>query len=169
MESLLAAGLLEDLGINPRVLGTQVVIFVITFLVLSRLLFGRVLATMREREGEARKAREAIEKDRAEVERLSREMEDRLARIDREAYDRMQATLKEALASAAGIVAGAQAQARKDLDEAHATIRREKQSAAAGLRAEVTRLTLGVVEKLLDTKLDPATHGAAVRSFVERS
>ena len=41
MEPLLAAGggILDDLGINLKVWGVQVVVFVVTFLVLSRLLF----------------------------------------------------------------------------------------------------------------------------------
>ena len=37
-------------------------------------------------------------------------------------------------------------------------------------RAEVERLTFAVAEKVLETRVDPAVHGPAVRKFVsERS
>lgn len=160
-------GLLHDLGINPMVLGTQVVIFVITFLLLSRILFGRALGFMQRREEEVRKAHAAIEYDRAEVARLTREYEVHIARVEKEAYDRTQAILKEALATAQATVAKAQAEARAEVDRAAAEIVREKWEGLAQLRAEVTRLTLGVAEKVMDTKLDPALHGERVRKFVQ--
>ncbi|MBV8881173.1 MAG: hypothetical protein JO332_14505, partial [Planctomycetaceae bacterium] len=47
---LASGGLLQDLGINPVVVATQVVVFVITFLLLSRILFGRALGHMQQRE-----------------------------------------------------------------------------------------------------------------------
>ena len=174
MDALLASagggGLLDDLGINLKVLGTQVVIFVTTFLVLSRILFGRVLQGMQAREEETRKSHEAIERDRAEVARLARDYEAQIAKVDRENYDQTQALLKEALAAAASTVAQAQAQAREQVDKAHAEILREKREALVKVREDVTRLTLQVVEKVLETPLDAATHGAVVRKFVsERS
>jgi len=159
-------GLLESLGINLWVVGTQVVIFVITFLVLSNLLFKRVLGGMQEREEEVRKARESIEKERAELSKLAKEYEAHLARIDREAYEKAQALLKEALAAAASTVAQAQARSREEVARAVDEITVEKRAARAKIREDVTRLTLEVVEKALDTRLDPATHGDLVRKFV---
>ncbi len=159
-------GLLESLGINLWVLGTQVVVFVTTFLVLSNLLFKRVLSGMQAREEEIRKAREAIDRERAELRKLAKEYEDHLARIDREAYEKAQSLLKEALAAAASSVAQAQAKAREEVSRAVAEIEAEKKAARAQVREDVTRLTLEVVEKALDTRLDPATHGELVRKFV---
>lgn len=160
------AGLLEQLGINLKVLGTQVVIFVITFLVLSRLLFGRVLDHMTQREEEVRRSQEALKRDQEEAARLTQQVDAHLAKVDREAYDRMQALLKEALATAAGIVARAQEEAKRQVEQARAEIAREKQAAAGQLRSDVTRLTLAAAEKILDSPLDPAVHGALVQKFV---
>jgi F-type H+-transporting ATPase subunit b len=143
-----------------------VLIFVITFLALSKLLFRRVLAGMQEREEEIRKARESIAKERAELQKLTREYEEHLARIDREAYEKAQALLKEALAAAASTVAQAQTGAREEVNRAVAEIARERESARARVREDVSRLTLEVVERALDTRLDPATHGELVRKFV---
>lgn len=171
VEPLLASGgLLEDLGIKLPVLLTQVVIFSITFLALSRILFGRVLSNMQRREGESQEGQAALERDRAELKRLAAEYEAAIARVDKESYDRTQAMLKEALATASAGVAQAQAQARSEVEKALAQIALEKQEASSKVRADIARLTLEVVEKAMETRLDPATHGATVQKFLaERS
>jgi F-type H+-transporting ATPase subunit b len=168
MTSLLAAGgLLEQLGINPVVLATQVVVFVITFLLLSRILFGRALGHMQQREEEIRKAQDAIHHDRAEVERMAKEYEAHLAKVDKEGYDKTQEILKQALAAAQAAVGKAQADAKSESERAIAEIAREKKAGLQQLRAEVTKLTLDVAEKVMDTKLDAATHGAAVQKYIQ--
>jgi len=164
---LASGGLLQDLGINPVVLATQVVIFVITFLLLGRILFGRALGHLQQREAEIKKAHDAIQHDRAEVERMTKEYEAQLAKVDKEGYDKTQEILKEALATAQAEIAKAQADAKAETERAVAEIAREKRDSLVKLRAEVTRLTLEVTEKVLDTKLDPAVHGAQVQKFIQ--
>jgi F-type H+-transporting ATPase subunit b len=158
--------LLETLAINPWVVGTQVVIFTTTFLVLSRILFARIVSGMTDREAEMKRSHEAIGRDRAEVARMTKEIEAHLAQVEREAYEKTQAILKEALASASASVAQAQAEARAQVERAQAEILREKGEARAKLRDDVTRLTLEVAGRVLETPLDPQTHGAIVRKFV---
>lgn len=160
-------GLLDDLGVNLVVVATQVVIFVITFLLLGRILFGRALGHLQQRETEIKKAHDAIQHDRAEIERMTREYEAHLAKVDKEGYDKTQEILKEALAAAQASVAKAQADAKAETERASAEIGREKRESLAQLRSEVTRLTLEVAEKVLEVKLDPATHGAQVQKFIQ--
>jgi len=163
-------GLLESLGINFKVLLTQVVIFSITFVVLSRVLFGKALGFMKKREEEVKASHEAIGRERAEVVRLTKEYEAHIAQVEKEAYDRTQGILKEALAAASATVARAQADAKAEIERAQAGIAAEKKAGLAQLRGEVARLTQGVAEKVMDTKLDPAAATAAVQKLVgERS
>ena len=164
---LASGGLLDDLGINGKVVATQVVIFVTTFLLLSRILFGRALSHLQQRESEIQKAHDGIQHDRAEIERMTKEYEAHLAKVDKEGYDKTQEILKEALAAAQASVAKAQADAKAETERAAAEIAREKRESLAQLRSEVTRLTLEVTEKVLDLKLDPATHGAQVQKFIQ--
>ena len=159
-------GLLESLGINIRVLLTQVVIFSITFLALSRVLFGKALGFMKKREDEVKSSNETIERDKAEVARLTKEYEAHIAKVEKEAYDKTQEILKEALAAAAASVAKAQADAKAEVERAQIEIAREKKEGLAQLQAEVARLTQGVAEKVMDTKLDPAAAGAAVQKVL---
>ena len=160
-------GLLHDLGVNLVVVATQVVIFVITFLLLGRILFGRALGHLQQREAEIKKAHDAIQHDRADLERMTKEYEAQLAKVDKEGYDKTQEILKEALATAQAAIAKAQADAKAETERAVAEIAREKRESLVKLRAEVTRLTLEVTEKVLDTKLDPALHGAQVQKFIQ--
>jgi F-type H+-transporting ATPase subunit b len=170
LSSLLASGgLLQDLGINPAVLATQVVVFVITFLLLSRILFGRVLGYMQKREEEIQKAQDAVQHDRAEVERLTKEFDAHIAKVDKEGYDKTQALLKEALATAQANISKAQADAKAQTERAIAEIAQEKKASMAQLRSEVTRLTLDVAEKVLDTKLDAGAQAAVQKYIQERS
>lgn len=168
VSSLLASGgLLDQLGINPVVLATQVVIFVTTFLLLSRILFGRALGHMQQREEEIQKAQDAIRRDKAEVERMTREYEAHIAKVDKEGYDQTQVILTEALAAGQANLTKAQSEAKAQTERALAEIGREKKETLEKLRTDVTRLTLEVAEKVLDTRLDPAVHGAEVRKFIQ--
>jgi F0F1-type ATP synthase membrane subunit b/b' len=166
--SLLAAGgLLEQLGINPVVLATQVVVFVITFLLLSRILFGRTLSNLQQREDEIKKAHDAIQRDRADVERMTKEYEAQIAKVDKEGYAKTQELLKEALATAQANISKAQGEAKAQTDRAIADIGREKKETLEKLRSDVTRLALAVAEKAMATRLDPNVHGAAVQKFLQ--
>lgn len=165
--SLLASGLIDDLGINFKVVATQVVIFVTTFVLLSRILFGRALGHMQQREQEVQKAHDAIKHDRAEVERMTREYQAHLAKVDKEGYDKTQVMLKEAMASAQASVAKAQAEAKAQTEKAAAEIVTGKRESLVQLKSDVTRLAIEVAEKVLNTRLDPATHGPAVQKFMQ--
>ena len=163
-------GLLENLGINLKVLATQVVIFSITFLVLSRTLFGKALGFMKKREEEVKASHDAIARERAEVAKLKKEYEAHLAQAEKAAYDKTQEILKEALAAAAATVAKAQADAKAQVQGALAEIAREKQQASGQLKTEVTRLTKVLAERVLETPVDDAATAAAVqKAFGGRS
>lgn len=169
MVTLLAAGgggLLDTLGVSPPVVLVQLVIFVTTFVVLSNGLFGRVLRRMQEREEEVRRGRASVDRDRQELAQAARDYEGRLAKIDQSAYEQAQGLIKEAMASSASTVAAAQEQARREVETALAGVAAETRTARDRLREDVTRLTLEAVEKVLETRLDPAVHGAEVRRFV---
>src|SRR5882672_5549437 len=168
MDSLLAeADILKALGINPVVLGTQIVIFVITFTLLSRILFGRALTFMQQREEEITKAQALIRQDRAEVERMTKEYEANLAKVDKEGYDKTQAILKEAIEASQAQVGKAQTDARAETQARLAEIEKEKKDPLVGLRADVVRLSLEVAGKVMDTRLDPGVHGPAVQKFIQ--
>src|SRR5258706_14034451 len=90
-------GLLEDLGINLVVLGTQVTVFAITFVIISKILFGRVLSHIQQRETEMKTSADAIARDPADVKRMTKEYDAHLAKVDKEDNDQTKAILKQAI------------------------------------------------------------------------
>src|SRR5262249_13661885 len=125
------------------------------------------LGHLQQREEEIHKGQDAIKKDRAEVEKLTKEYEAHIAKVDKQGYDKTQEILKEALATARAAVDKAQTDAKAEADRSVAGSGREKKDTLVKLRSDVTRLTVEVAEKVMDTKLDPVAAGAAVQKFIQ--
>jgi len=153
---LAEGGLLKDLGVNLWVLGIQIVIFVTTFVILSQLLFKRVVHFMQSREEEQAGAAERIRKNQADLDRATREYEERLANVEREAYAKLQAVLKEAVEAKNKVVAEATAKAKGEADAAKAVIADEKSKAMAQLKAEVAQLSREAAQRILEEPVDEA-------------
>lgn len=165
MTALLLAqgGILDDLGINPWVVGMQAIIFFLTFLALRKLLFGRIMDHMTAREAEADRSAETLRHERAEGERLAKEYENELARIDKEAWERLQGVLKEALEARARVVAESQQKASQVTKAALEVIAKERTAALAELRAEVPALARQAAERVLGVPMEPDAFEAAAK------
>lgn len=142
--------LLDDLGINPTVIGIQAAIFITTFVVLSRLLFGRVLGFMQRREEEQAGLAEKVRRQQEEAKRLQVEVEARLAQAEKEAYARLQDVLKEAIDAKGKKVAEAQRKSRGEIDAARTAIAEEKSRAMERLKVEVERLAREAADRILE-------------------
>ena len=157
-----------DLGIRPQVVLAQALIFIATFLVLRRLLFGRIMSFMAGREAEAERQAAKIRHDREEVERLSKEYEAHVARIDKEAWERLQGLLKEAIEARARIAAEAQQRAAQEVKSALAAIAREKATASESLRKEVSALSRQAVERVVGVPVEAGALDSALKSALAR-
>jgi|SRR5688572_2645899 len=165
MTALLLAegGILADLGINPKVVLVQIIIFVVTFILLRKILFLPVMKFMTEREGEAERAAEKIRADRAEAERLLKEYEAQLARIDKEAWERLQGILKESMEARAKIAAAAQQRAAQETQAALAAIAKERAAALESLRKEIPAMVRQTVERVIGLPLEAGAFEAAAK------
>lgn len=157
---LLSAGPLDDLGIKLPVLLVQMAIFIVTFVVLRRLLFGRMLGFMTSREAEIDRSVQKIRHDRAELEKFTKEYEQHLARIEKEAYDRMQVLLKEGMEARSRISAQAQQQAAAEVKAAVADIAKMKNQALEQLRQDVPAIAQQAVERVLGVPLEGTKGGS---------
>ncbi len=146
--------ILKELGINLEVWLLQVLIFLFTFVVLSRVLFGRVVSHLlrREKDIEARETR--LQEERAEVERLAKQYSKHIASVEKEAYNRMQAILKEGLDASHEMVAKAQKDAHDQLETARIAIQKERRNAGEELRSRVVEMTAEACSRILDMPLD---------------
>ena len=164
---LIAEGdIASTLGIQPVVVLAQVIGFVLLFLVLKKFLFTRLVEHMERRKEEIRSTFDQIERSKAEVAKLTQEYQAKLAGIQKEAYEAMQKAIGEANTLRAQMMAEAQKKSQEEFDRRMAEFERERQKAVVALRQEVVRLSLAVAEKLVDQKMDAATHGQLADKFI---
>lgn len=161
-------GLLQQLGIEPKVLLIQIVGFVLLYLLLKRFLFGPIGNLLRQREEEIQSTFRQIEADQAAAERARTELEQRLTRIETEARERMQAVLREAQALREEILSEAHKQAETIVENGRQEIEREKQKALVELREEMANLTILAAGKILGEALDRDRHRRLIEEFIQK-
>jgi F-type H+-transporting ATPase subunit b len=131
----------------------QLIIFVLLFLLLSKLAWKPIINSLKEREVSIQSALDTAEKARLEMSQLKSENE-KLLKEAREERDRM---LKEAREASNRMKDEAQGEAKKAADkiieEARAAINIEKQAAMKDVRTQVALFSLEVAEKLMKKKL----------------
>lgn len=153
--------------LNPVALGVQVVIFLALLAILYKVLWKRIHTHMEQRATSIKDTFDKIERDKAEVERLTREYGDKLAGIEREANAKLQEAVKEGQAARARMIAEAQAESAAALDKAKREIGIEKEKAVEELRGEVVRLTLKAAERVIEQTMTPEIHGKLVDRYLK--
>jgi len=146
--------ILKDFGINPILLGAQIINFLIIFYLLKRFLYKPVLNVLKKRENEIKKGIEDAEHAKKTLE---------------EAEAREKKTLKNARLKADEMVKNAKIQtdellkdseekskkqAEKLLFEARETIRQESEKAEKELMEKVGQLAIDMLEKSMVNLID---------------
>lgn len=165
---LLASEGAESQSIPPNwtALAVQVVIFLALLGILYKFFWGRIYTHLAQRETSIKETFEKIERDKAEVERLTKEYGEKLAGIEKEAHAKMQEAVKEGAALRARMVSDAQSEASASLDKAKREIAIEKEKAIEQLRGEVIRLTLKAAERVIQETMTPEVHGKIVDRYL---
>jgi F-type H+-transporting ATPase subunit b len=131
----------------------QFIVFVMLVLLLTKLAWKPIMASLKERETSIQSALDTAERARAEMAQLKSDNE-KLLKEAREERDKM---LKEAREVANRMKDEAQTDARKAaekiLAEARAAINVEKEAAMRDVRAQVALFSLEVAEKLMKKNL----------------
>lgn len=131
----------------------QLVVFVALFILLAKMAWKPILASLKEREDSIQTALDSAERARLEMASLQAGNE-KLMREAREDRDKL---LREGRELAARLHDQAQEDAKKNADrminDAKAVIQTEKQAALRDVRAQVALFSLQVAEKLLKKSL----------------
>jgi F-type H+-transporting ATPase subunit b len=158
--------LIPDVGL----LFWQVVIFGITFFLLSKFAWKPITQSLKEREDTIQGALDLAEKTRSEMSKLKAENEQILAQARAE-RDMM---LRGAKETADKMVADARdkaaAEGQKVLEQAREAMANERQALVASMKKEVVNLSIEVAEKVLRRELsDKASQEKLVEDLVASS
>jgi F-type H+-transporting ATPase subunit b len=131
----------------------QLIIFVLLFLLLSKLAWKPIISSLKEREGSIQNALDTAEKARLEMSQLKSDNE----KLLRDAREEREKILREAREISNRMKEEAQVEAKKSADriiaDAKAAINIEKQAALKDVRTQVSMFALDVAEKLIKKNL----------------
>ncbi len=150
------ADILEQLGINFKLLFIQLFGFLILLWLMKKFLWGRVLDMIQNRTAEIKNAYDSNETIRSEVNALKLEYEQKLQQARVEAEGIVKCAVEQADREAREIVE----KTRRDADQIRlkglADIEHEKKRVIAEIRTEVIGLSVEIAGRLLARQIDTA-------------
>jgi F-type H+-transporting ATPase subunit b len=151
-----------------RSLIIQAVNFLVLLLILWRLLYRPLLATMEERSEAIRRSLDEAQAARAEAARQQEENAARLRQAQAEAAAIREQALKDAGEEQRRLVDAARAEAQRLVDTAKAQTEADIRRAREELRREVAELATAVAEKLIHKSLRDEDHRRVVAEAIGR-
>ena len=146
--------ILKDFGVNPILLGAQIINFLIVFYLLKRFLYKPVLDVLKKREDEIKKGLQEAEKGR----KLLEETEGKEKKILRNARLKADEVVKNAKAQGEEILRESDQKAKKQSEkillDAKDAIEQESAKAEKELMENVGKLAIEMLEKSMTNLLD---------------
>ncbi|BDI33192.1 hypothetical protein CCAX7_52430 [Capsulimonas corticalis] len=158
--------IIHALGIDWRLIITQILGFLLLLFFLNKVVFTKVFAFLDQRQADIKGTYDQLDADRAAMDRLRGEYEQRLAGIEAEAREKIQAAVKEAQTLRDNLVADAHQQADAILEKGRSDSERERQKAFLEMRQQIVTLAITAAGKVIGESLDPARHTALVDGFI---
>jgi len=156
---------LNQLGIDLRILATQIVGFLLLFFILWKFGWPRLIDVIHSREKEVKGTYEKAEQARVETERMRDEYESRLQKVEEEIDQRIRNSIQEAERHSEEIIASARQEAEKARQSALDEIDMERKKAIADLRTQAVDLAVLIASKLIGQSVDEPTARRLVDEF----
>ena len=160
---------MEGLGINPPVLLTQVVTFVILLGLLYLVAYKPILRMLDERSRRIKESMDQAEAIKEQSARAEEEVRKQLEAASREGQER----ITRAVRMGEDVKQKAQEEARQEADallkRARTEIQRERDEAIGELRREFADLTVLAAGKVIDKSLDKEEHRQLIDKVLEES
>jgi F-type H+-transporting ATPase subunit b len=158
--------LMQQLGITPALLLTQIVGFLILMILLWKFAFGKIFGILDERRDDIKATYDQLDDDRKRMEETRREYEQRLAGIEAEAREKIQAAVKEAQSLRDTLVADARTHAETILTQSRNESERERQKAFLEMRGQIVTLAVAAAGKVIGESLNDARQTKLVDDFI---
>lgn len=159
---------MEKLGINPILIGFQVINFFILFWILKRFLYRPVLELLEQRKQRAQEIEDLKLKLTDQDRQLEIKKKEVIEQGRHEAQKIVEAARIQGDKTARQIQADSQKQTQKVLADARLEIERQKSQLRNELKAEIGQLTINVAEKILAGQLQPEQKDQVLSAAVER-
>ncbi len=160
--------LFKELGINPQVIASQIIGFLLLWWLLARFLFRPVMGLLQAREQDIKNTYDAADAERAKAEEFRADYEKRIQGIEAEARARIQAAVREAETAKDQIMSDARNRSDDILRRGQEQLDREREKTLAQLREEVVDISLGAAAKVIGESLDDQKHRALISDFVNK-
>ena len=158
--------MLEQLGIDFKLVLVMLVGFLLLVFILSKFAFGPILSLLDNRQKSIQANIDEAQDRRNEMVNLQRDYEGRLAKIEEEARDKIQVAIKEAQVARDEIIAKAKADSEAILVRGREELAIEKQKALIEMRDQVADLAIGAASRVVKTNLDGAGHARLVDDVI---
>ena len=157
----------ELLGVNLFTAIFALLNAIALFLVLKKFLFKPIEQVMAKRQEEVDQIYVEAETAKADAEAYKAEYDERLANAKEEAVDIIKAAQERADRLGEEIVSDAKAKADDLMKRADAEIAQERKKAVNELKNEISVISLGIAEKMLDREINEADHDELINRFIE--
>jgi len=150
------ADILEQLGINFKLLFIQLLGFLILLWMMKKFLWGRVLDMIQSRTAEIKNAYDQNEKIRSEVNDLKSEYEQKLQQARVEAESIVKAAVEKAEQEGRAVIEKTRSEAEQLRARGLADIEQEKKRVIAEIRTEVIQVSVEIAGRLMARQIDSA-------------
>jgi len=141
--------IIKNFGVNPILLGAQIVNFLIIFFILKRFLYKPILELLRKRQTSIKDGIQQAEEARIRLEKVIIEEKNILKQAQLQSKKMIEDTKKESLEISKQMSVNAKKQAEKLLKDASDQITKESAEAEKRLAVNVSRLAASFLEKAL--------------------
>lgn len=152
---------------SPGLMIWTLVVFLITFWILKRYVFGPVASMVGKRRDQIAESIDEAEHSREEATRLLEDYKVRLAEARREADQLREQGRKEGERQGHDLVEAAQTQRDRVISDADAQIAADARHAASGIRDDVVDIALMAAERVTGTSLSDADHRRLIESAID--
>ncbi len=154
------------LALNIPLLVTQIIGFLLLLWFLNKFVFKPIFSILDQRQKEIQDVYDGLDRDRASMDDLKRQYEERLANIEAEARERIQAAVKEAQSLRDNLIADAHQNAEAITISARNEAERERQKAFLEMRQQIISLAVSAAGKVVEEALDDSRHAKLVDEFI---
>ena len=157
----------ELLGVNLFTAIFALLNAIALFLVLKKFLFKPIEKVIEQRQDEVDKIYVEAEDAKADAEASKAAYDEKLAHAKEEAVDIIKAAQERADRLGEEIVNDARTKADDMIKRADAEIAQERKKAVNELKNEISVISLGIAEKMLDREINEADHDELISRFIE--